>query len=59
MKRKNPESLVSLAETALKEAVRKAIEEHAKTNEPVVIYRNGNVVELSAKSLLRKTPKST
>ena len=58
MKKKNTESLVSLAETALKEAVRKAIEEHAKTNDPVVIYRNGKVIEVSAKSLLQKKSKS-
>ena len=51
---KSPEWLRKTAETALKEAVKKALEDHAKTNDPVVIYRNGKVIEVSAKSLLTK-----
>ncbi len=54
MKSRSPQSLRTLAEAALKKAVRKAYEEHAKTNDPVVIYRNGKVVKISAKKLLRK-----
>ena len=57
MRKRKAESLVSLAEAALKEAVRKTIEDHAKTNDPVVIYRNGKVIEVSAKSLLQKNRK--
>lgn len=51
---KSPKWLRKTAETALKKAVRKAIEDHAKTNDPVVIYENGKVKEVSAKSLLKK-----
>ena len=51
---KSPEFLRKAAEAALKEAVRKAIEDHAKTNDKVVIYQNGKVLEVSAKSLLKK-----
>ena len=54
MKSRSPKTLRTLAEAALKQAVRQAYEEHAKTNDPVVIYRNGKVVEISAKKLLRK-----
>ncbi|HOW88604.1 MAG TPA: hypothetical protein P5561_03595 [Candidatus Omnitrophota bacterium] len=54
MKKKNTESLVVLAEAALREAVRKALEDHARTNDPVVIYRNGKVMEVSAQNLLQK-----
>ena len=49
MKEKKTGSLIILAEAALKEAVRKTLEDHAKTNDPVVIYRDGKVVEVSAK----------
>lgn len=54
MKDKSPKSLREAAEAALKKAVKKAIEDHAKTNDPVVIYQNGKVVEISAKSLLKR-----
>lgn len=54
MKKKAAKWLRMAALAALKKAVRKAIEDHARTNDPVVIYRNGKVVEVSAKSLLRK-----
>lgn len=54
---KSPEWLRKNAEAALKKAVRKAIEDHAKTNDSVVIYRNGKVVKVSAKSLLNKKKK--
>ena len=54
MKPKSSEFLRKTAEAALKKAVRKAFEDHAKTNDPVVIYRNGKVIEVSAKSLLSK-----
>ncbi len=54
MKDKSPKALRKAAEAALKKAVRKAIEDHAKTNDIVVIYQNGKVMEVPAKSLLRK-----
>lgn len=54
MKPKTSEALRRAAEAALKEAVRKAIEDHARTNDPVIIYRNGKVLEVPAQSLLRK-----
>lgn len=54
MRIKSAEWLRLAAEAALKKAVRKAIEDHARTNDPVVIYRNGKVVEVSARSLLKK-----
>ncbi len=55
MKPKSSEDLRRAAEAALKKAVRKAIEDHARTNDPVIIYRDGKVLEVPAKSLLRKT----
>ncbi|MBI1977262.1 MAG: hypothetical protein HYS55_00755 [Candidatus Omnitrophica bacterium] len=51
MKKKPNDSLVKLAEAALKEAVRGAILDHAKTGDSVVIYKNGKVLEVPARKL--------
>lgn len=42
------------AEKAIKEAVRGVLEEHKLSGRPVVIWRNGKVVKVSAGQLLRK-----
>ena len=47
-------SLSEKAEMALKEAVRGVIEEHARMDLPVAIWRNGKVVNVPATQLLRK-----
>ena len=47
--------LVSVkAEKALKKAVAKTIQEHARTGDPVVIWRDGKVVLVQAKQLLQR-----
>ena len=47
--------LVSVkAEKAMKAAVAKTIQDHARTGDPVVIWRNGKVVWVPAKQLLRQ-----
>lgn len=45
--------LASMAEEALQKAVREAIEDHGRTGDPVVIWRRGRVVRVSAKELLK------
>lgn len=40
------------AEQALKKAVAETIRDHARTGDPVVIWRNGKVVQVPAASLL-------
>ena len=50
--------LVSVkAEQALKKAVAKTIRDHARTGDPVVIWRNGKVVWVPAKQLLQQQRK--
>ena len=50
--------LVSVkAEKALKEAVTDTIRDHARTGDPVVIWRNGKVVWVPAKQWLQKQSK--
>ena len=47
--------LVSVkAEKALKEAVTDTIRDHARTGDPVVIWRHGKVVWIPAKTLIRQ-----
>ena len=46
--------IVRKAGQALKKAVAEAIRDHARTGDPVVIWRNGKVVWVSARQLLRK-----
>jgi len=45
------------AEKALKKAVAKTIQDHARTGDPVVIWRNGRVVWVPAKQLLQQQRK--
>lgn len=49
--------LALLAFAALKEAVYKAIKDHAKTGDSVVIFKDGKVVEVSARKLRLKKPR--
>ena len=47
--------LVSVkAEKALEKAVAKTIQEHARTGDPIVIWRDGKVVLVQAKKLLQR-----
>jgi len=46
------------AEKALKKAVAKTIQEHARTGDPVVIWRNGRVTWIPAKKLLQQQSRS-
>ncbi|MBI4115382.1 MAG: hypothetical protein HY447_02280 [Candidatus Omnitrophica bacterium] len=43
-----------LAEKALKEAVYEAFQDHARTGDPVAIWKNGRVVLVPAKQLLTR-----
>ena len=45
------------AEKALKKAVSKTIQDHARTGDPVVIWRHGKVVWIPAKQLLQQQRK--
>ena len=50
--------LVSVkAEKALKEAVTETIKDHARTGDPVVIWRHGKVAWVPAKPLLQRQRK--
>jgi len=50
--------LVSLkAEKALKKAVAKTIQDHARTGDPIVIWRHGKVMWVPANQLLRQKPR--
>ena len=44
-------SLSSKAEKALKSAVRRVVEEHKRTGQPIVVWRSGKVVRISADRL--------
>ena len=56
-KKIKPLSLVEKAEHALRRAVAKLIAEHQQTGEPIVIGRNGQVIELFPREMaLRETP---
>lgn len=46
--------LSSKAEKALKSAVRRVVEEHKRTGQPVVVWRSGKVVKISPGRLLRQ-----
>jgi len=46
-------ALSSKAEKALRRAVRRVVEEHRRTGQPVVIWRAGKVVRIPANRLLR------
>ena len=47
-------ALSSKAEKALRSAVRRVVEEHKRTGQPVVIWRAGKVVRIAANRLLRQ-----
>ena len=51
-RRKRQESVPDLALRALKEAVRDLIKERAKTNDSLVVWKNGKVVRVSARKLV-------
>ena len=42
------------ADQALKAAVKKAVQDHVRTKNPMAIWRNGKVVWVPASQLLRK-----
>jgi hypothetical protein len=44
-------SLHDKAKAAIKEAVRDVVERHRKTGRPLVIWKNGRVARISAKSV--------
>jgi len=46
------------AEKALKKAVFNVIRDHQRTGDPLVIWRNGKVVRVSATQLLRRRHKA-
>ncbi len=57
--RKPPRNILELplekrAEMALKTAVRKAIAEHARQGRPIYVWRDGKVVQVSARKLLAR-----
>ena len=54
--KKGPFALAYLAEEALQEAVRAVIRDHARTGDPLVIWRDGKVVRVSAARLLAREP---
>ena len=45
------------AEKALKKAVANTIQDHARTGDPIVIWRHGKVVWVPAKQLLQRQRK--
>lgn len=47
-------SIVSKAERALKQAVHEVVKEHARTGEPLIVWKNGKVAKVSARHVLRK-----
>jgi hypothetical protein len=50
--------LVSMkAEKAMKKAVAKTIQDHARTGDPIVIWRNGKVTWIPAKQLRQQQRK--
>ncbi len=60
--KKPPENVMDLplierAEIALKEAVEKAMEDHAREGFPVYVLRDGEVVEISAEELRTRYPR--
>jgi hypothetical protein len=51
MQKKKRMSLQDKAEAAIKDAVRKVIEQHKKTGRPLSIWRDGRVVHVSPDSV--------
>jgi hypothetical protein len=50
-------SLLERAEMALKSAVEKVMEEHAREGFPVYVWRDGKVIEISAEELRTRYPR--
>ena len=50
--KKIPE-IAQKAEKALRAAVRKTIEDHARSGDPVVVWRNGKMVRVDASRLVK------
>ena len=44
-------TLTQKAEKALKEAVRKVVEDHKRTGDPLLIWQNGKVAKISPKHM--------
>ena len=44
-------SLLDKAEAAMKKAVREVVADHKKTGRPLVLWKNGRVVKVSAKKI--------
>lgn len=60
MKKSHPETsdlLGRMAEEALRLAVYEAVKDHARTGDPVVIWKNGKVVSVPARRLKMKKPR--
>jgi len=49
-------SLAALAEEALKKAVTRAIEDHRRTGDPIVVLRNGKAVSIAADQIRVSEP---
>lgn len=50
----NKKTLQEKAFKAFKEAIREVIEEHRRSGRPLVVWRNGKVVKISARQALRE-----
>lgn len=55
--KQNIHSIHVKAEKALKKAVAETIRDHARTGDPIVIWRDGKVVWVPANQLLRQKPR--
>ena len=44
-------TILDKAEAAMKKAVKKVVDEHKKSGRPLVIWKNGKVVKVSAKKI--------
>lgn len=47
-------SVNALAKKAMKEAVAEVIKDHARTGHAIYVWKNGKVVRIPAKALLRR-----
>lgn len=54
---RDPMELAYMAEEALRLAVYEAIQDHAKSGDPVAIWKNGKVVWISARKLKLRRPR--
>ncbi|MBN1522594.1 MAG: hypothetical protein JW928_08690 [Candidatus Aureabacteria bacterium] len=44
-------TILDKAEAAMKKAVKKVVDEHKKTGRPLVVWKNGKVVKITAKNI--------